>query len=95
MRVRAKYVSQRNNHTWSECLPMALATIRPAPHEALAGLSHFKALYGRKPYSWLDINLPAQLRASVSAHKYNRQFQAKIEKCVNLSIMYKGGEKFA
>ena len=79
MKVIAKYVSQPNNHTWSECLTMALAAIRQAPHAALAGLSPFEALYGRKPVTPIDINLPTQPRTPITAHEYNREFQIKMK----------------
>ena len=60
IKVIAKYVSQPNNHTLSECLPMALAAIRQAPPAAFAGLSPFEALCGRKLCTPLDIILPTQ-----------------------------------
>ena len=79
MKVIAKYVSQPNNYKWSECLITALAAIRQALHAALAGLSPFEALYGRKPVAPIYINLPTQPRTPITAHEYNREFQIKMK----------------
>ena len=53
---------------------MVLAAIRQAPHAAIAGLSPLEALYGRKPVTPIDINLPTQPRTPTTAHEYNREF---------------------
>ena len=58
---------------------MALAAIRQEPYAAHADLSPFEALYGRKPVTSIDINLPTQPRTHVIAHEYNREFQIKMK----------------
>ena len=84
MKVIAKNVSQPNNNTWSECLTMALAATYQTPHAALAGLSTFEALYGCKPVTSININLPAQPHTIIIV-----SFKLKWKKYVSLLTVSK------